>query len=68
MKELYEMQVTVAADVLKNLVEERGERITQLIFNGEYSKDDEKLALYDRLIKEAEGNYEEAVQRLNSCC
>ena len=65
MKQLAELQVTIASDVLKGLVEERGSRLAHLISRGEYSKDDEKLVLFARLIEEAEANYEEAVQRLN---
>ena len=65
MKQLAELQVTIASDVLKGLVEERGSRLAHLIARGEYSKDDEKLVLFARLIEEAESNYEEAIQRLN---
>ena len=67
MKEIYGMQVMVAADVLKGLVNERGSRLAHLISRGEYSKDDQELVLLGRLVAEAEKNYEEAMERLNNC-
>lgn len=68
MKQLAELQVTIAADVLKGLMEERGSRLAHLISRGEYRKDDQELVLLARLIEEAENNYEEAIERLNSYC
>ena len=63
-----EIEVIIIAKELQGWVEERGSRLAHLISRGEYSKDDEKLALYGRLIKEAEANYEEAIERLNNHC
>ena len=56
MKELAKLQLTIAGDVLRNLLEEV-----------ENNKDEKKVAYLDRLLKEAEENYAEALECFNNC-